>query len=69
MMSLLFDNFFLLFISSRGHATLHLALSVGLSVGMSEIFLNCERFLVACYATLHPAMSVRRSPFYFFWRF
>ena len=31
-------------IFSRGHATLHLAESVGRSVGLSATFLNSERF-------------------------
>ena len=42
----------------RVHATLQPTLSVGPLVPWS----NCpSNFLVACYATLHPALSVRRS--------
>ena len=37
-------NINLNYLFSRGHATLHLAVSVGPSVGPSVPFLNCERF-------------------------
>ena len=41
----------------RGHATLHLAVSVGPSVRPSVTFLNCERLLHYC-----PCQTVRDCP-------
>ena len=51
-------------IFSRGHATLHLAVSVGRSVPLLVTFLNCERFSHYCscpticdWIAVYPALS------------
>ena len=62
-------------IFSCGHLAVSVGLSICLFIPMSVTFLNCKRFLVACYATLPPALSVGQSvgwwlvTFYFYYVF